>query len=755
MDSLSSIYGATPANGEIARRAEESATPLRAVIASALAHVSPGVRADDIPTTPMQNLANHVMSVFRVNYDFRQSSGQTDRLDYALRANRMEFSAKQKEALARQFGPESDIPSVIHPAATSVKNRGARSILVDLVNQNGEPLFHFEPSPVPDTGDDPKMKAIRAASMRIAAVIAELERNGVTDGNMPPELFARLNEWVQQTTEDYFGYYDSEMQKAESDARDRCRRFERKVWDILEEGGFNEAFTDFITNVCVFGTGVVVGPVMRNVAKNVVKTRGRKRQSKVYRREVRCVPVFESVNPMDCYPAPGAKDVEDGPLCMTVRFTGDELYRYASSAPKEDGFEGGWMGTVVNDILRRHPDGGLKLNAVAFDPDRRVCENNGFDDSSDCMYEGVRCFMPVRGSELAEMGITRNLDNEAIDGRAFYCAEAIVMDNRVVYVCLHADELGVPVSKATFYQSPGSWWGDSIADKLRMSQCILNNTAKSIVLNESMCSSPTGYVTDVSRLVDKSPNGLKFRAGKIFGFTGGNAFGASAPAGAPIGVLPIPSALSDLLATWRAFQQQADLDSGIPAYSEGQSAGASGALRTAEGLNTFVENTMRGMKMVMTDIDKNGISRVARLTADWVLLYDGDQAIKGDVYVRSVGLIGRVLKVKRDAARLQLLNLMLNSQVLTQLIGAKGIVEMFRPSLVDLDINPDDVIPSKERMKEQDLIMQIAQLSQATAAQQKALPQGAPEEGQGGGMQSGIAPIQEPQGAVEERRGVA
>ena len=186
-----------------------------------------------------------------------------------------------------------------------------------------------------------------------------------------------------------------------------------------------------------------------------------------------------------------------------------------------------------------------------------------------------------------------------------------------------------------------------------------------------------------------------------------------------------------------------------------KAAGASGALRTAQGLNTFVENTMRGMKMVMTFIDRDGIARVARMTADWVLLYDEDQSIKGDVYVRSVGLIGRVLKVQRDAARLQLLNLCLNSQLLTQSIGVKGIIELFRPSLIDLDINPDDVLPSKAEIGEQDALMKIAQVVQAVGGGDAARQ----EDAAGGGMQSGVSPVEQPgaapQGGVAERRGAA
>ena len=147
------------------------------------------------------------------------------------------------------------------------------------------------------------------------------------------------------------------------------------------------------------------------------------------------------------------------------------------------------------------------------------------------------------------------------------------------------------------------------------------------------------------------------------------------------------------------------------------------------------------------------IAHQAQLIADWVLVYDTDQSLKGDVFVRSTGLMGRILKVQRDAMRLQMLNLCLNSEVLLQAIGVKGILEMFRPSLEGLDLNPDDILPSKAKIEEQDALMRIAQMLKAAGGAADAAQEPA------GGMQSGVAPVEQPApaapGGVAERRGAA
>ncbi|MBQ1344760.1 MAG: hypothetical protein IIY62_00215 [Kiritimatiellae bacterium] len=748
MDSPDAIFGATPANGEFAKRAEAAQAAPPAMPAPSAAD-APRLEEAGIPTTPNTELANRVMSVFRVAWDHRNSSGVTARLDYCLRTHRNRFSQEQETKLREMF-PGTDIPEQIRSRVTSVKNRALRANLVELVSQAGEPLFRIESSPVPDDGGEALMKAVRGNLMEVAGLIDELERQGVTDEQIPPEALDHLKELVEGTFE---RRYDDIAGEVEGEARQRARRMAKKVWDIWTEGGNDAEFMKSLDNFCVFGTCVTVGPVMRNVARNEVKTS--RDGVKTYRRVVRCIPKFEAVNPLDCYPAPGAVEVEDGPLCITVRYTGEELFRLASSARGRDVSGGGWMGTVVNDILARHDNGarGVKLNAFAFDPDRRICEGNGFDDSNDCTFEGVRCFMPMRGSALIDIGVTKNLDGRAIEAVEWYRTESIVVDNRVIYVCIHPEEMGVPVSKACCYTVPGSWWGGSIADQLGECQCVLDNTAKSMLLNMSMTSAPSGWVSDLQRLADKSPNALKWKAGKIFGFTNGGSFGVPGNSGPPMGVFAIPSTLNDALAVWKAFQQQADLDSGLPSYSEGQSAGASGALRTAQGLNTFVENMMRGAKSIVTNLDKGMIAHQAQLIADWVLVYDTDQSLKGDVFVRSTGLMGRILKVQRDAMRLQMLNLCLNSEVLLQAIGVKGILEMFRPSLEGLDLNPDDILPSKAKIEEQDALMRIAQMLKAAGGAADAAQEPA------GGMQSGVAPVEQPApaapGGVAERRGAA
>jgi hypothetical protein len=218
-----------------------------------------------------------------------------------------------------------------------------------------------------------------------------------------------------------------------------------------------------------------------------------------------------------------------------------------------------------------------------------------------------------------------------------------------------------------------------------------------------------------------------------------------------MGVLQVPSNASELLAVFEKMKSQADDDSGIPAYTYGQSSGQ-GALRTASGLAIFSEAANRGMKMIISTTDRLVIADIARRCADWILLYDDDMELKGDVVVRPVGLMGKIMRAQQDQQRLSVFQMVVTNPFLTQAIGVKGIFELFRPTVNDLNINADNVIPTEERMKMLEMIAEIKQIFEATAAANGVQENAAAQ--QGGGV-PGVERPEAVKGGVAERRAVA
>lgn len=690
-------------------------------------------------TVPMTRLASLVMEAMRRNVSYRNNSGVTDRLQYALDANTNRFTDEQIRALSSVV-PES-IAKKMFTSLTFTKTRAAKALFVDVVHSVREPLFEVASSPWPEVpgGVDEEVMASMVRDINELFQSISAIRGGQP---LSPEEEAALANIVQTAPEKRRGEIYNRRKEY---ATVRARRMQEKVWDVMIEGGFDKAFGESISNLCLFGTCFLVGPIPRVVAQNKC-VEDKKSGVRKFTREFKLKPVYESLNPMDCYPAPDAKEVSDGPFCIRQKYTAETLWRFSDGGATREKNGEGWNEAIVSELLEKYPNGGVKLNEEPEDERKKEAENNsGSGDSEDCTFEAVRCFLSVRGKELAEIGIVKNRDGKKIVLNDFYHVEAIVIDNKVVYCRILDARFDVPISKGVFYELPGSFWGESIADKVKFAQMMQNNTGKALFLDLA-ATGPMVWVNGAQRLVDKSPEATVWAPYKTVAF-GDEMYSPSGMNGAPMGVLDIPSKAAQLLREWEEWQTQADNDSGIPRFAEGQTSGAMGALRTSGGLAQMSEHMMRGVKMVATQIDDGVLKATAQRTADWVLAYDDDMELKGDVYIRPVGMLGRILKAQLEQARLQYFNMVAANPYLQQLFGPKGVIALARPTVQSLDINTDEVLPSEEHAK---WLEEVGRLTAATQAMGGAQPEGKPS-----GTNPGVEQPPAVESGVEARRAVA
>ena len=704
--------------------------------------VSEPSQAESVPTTNALNrLAQYVLDTFRQNRDARLSNGIEQKLTDALQAATCTYTNVQKDKLRR-----AGIDPRLYAPITATKVRAAKAMLVDIFNSSGEWPFTLSPTPDPDLPESVREQIDIESQSRIQQVFANLQQQGVQE--LPPQMMAQMQELIVTYVN---GRYDELAHQRDAYAKVRAKRMERKVQDIMTEGGWIDAFNEYVNYICIYGTGLIIGPVPRVVPTNRCKENKRTGTRK-YVREYRMIPTYEAVSPVDCYPAPDARKVDDGPLCIRVRYMPNELRSYVMASGEKDNSKSasGWMVGTMNALLRRWPHGGCKINLEFRNTEIKEAENQTLDDTHDCSMEGIRCFSSVRGSELIDFGVITTPDGMKIVAENYYSTEIIVIDSYVVYCRIIDDRLGRPVSKGVFCELPGSWWGESIASKLHSVQITMNNMMKSLMQNMSVASGAMYWIKDISRLADKSPDGARPRAHKVFAFSNSTMGGMDS--GAPMGVINTPSNASELLAVFDKMKIQADDDSGIPAYTYGQSSGQ-GALRTASGLAIFSEAASRGMKMVIGTTDRLVTRDQVRKTCNWILLYDEDIDLKGDCEVNPAGVMGKILKAQQDQQRLQFLNMAITNPMLQQIFGPKGIVALLRPSIQDLAINPDDCLPSDDKLKEMELVQQIQQVFAATQAQQGVAEAATGEEG--AGAPPGVEQAPSVGGDVEARRSVA
>lgn len=753
MDVVDQIFGAA-LDAKVRERtapqgAEAIVSPSPSAIESTTASDSAAEASGEVPQTePMCRLAQLVTDAMRRNVSFRARSGVTERLQYALDANTNHFSDEQIAALSTVLPP--NIARRMFTSLTFTKTRGAKSRFVDVVNNARDPLFEVAASPFPEVPEEVDAEVIASMMQDINTIFAAILK---TRGDQPlaPEEESALLRIIQDAAPKR---KDEIYARRKEFANVRARRMQEKIWDIFVEGGGEKALADCIANICLYGTGFVVGPVPRVVAAN--KCVKQKNGTLRYTRQFKLKPVFEAPNPMDCYPAPDAKQPSDGPFCIREKYTAETLWRFSDGGATRDKNGEGWNEETIRALLAQHPNGGVKFYMEPEDERKKAAEMNaGAGDSEDCTFEAVRCFLSVRGSELAEIGIVRNRDGKKIVLGDFYHVEAIVIDGKVVYCRIMDARFDVPISKAAFYELPGSFWGESIADKLAFVQMMQNNTGKALFLDLA-ATGPMIWVNNAQRLINKSPDATTWAPYKTVAF-GDELYSPSGANGAPMGVLDIPTKAAALLREWEEWQTQADIDSGIPRFAEGQTSGAIGALRTSGGLAQMTEHMMIVVKMVAMQFDGGIIKPTSQRIADWILVYDDDMDLKGDVYIRPVGLFGRMLKEQLNQARLQFLQIVGANPHLQQLLGPKLELAVARHVVRSLDLNADGDFPSEEHARWMEDINKIATIA---AAEQQAGMQGAPDAQGGGAPAPEGAAVEQPQqppmpGGVAERRNVA
>jgi len=237
---------------------------------------------DDIgaePTPAAENLAGWVRREMEDMNRYRTSIGLEQRL---LACARMREGAYEPDVLAEI---QAIGGSEVYVRLVSNKIRAAYAVLAATFLQ-GERPWDIGPTPDPVLPDN----IMEAIQQTVAGEIANLQAAG-----QPVDPGA-----VRQRVQQLMTAADAAaIRRAKADAVVATRRID----DILVEGGFYEALSDFIIDFCTYPVSILKGPTV------VMKTDVHYVQGKP-KRERRPVLVFERVNPHDILWSSGATRLE-------------------------------------------------------------------------------------------------------------------------------------------------------------------------------------------------------------------------------------------------------------------------------------------------------------------------------------------------------------------------------------------------------------------------------------------------------------
>lgn len=609
----------------------------------------------------------------------------------ALRQRNGEYEASKLQEIRKQGGSE------IYMMITEVKCRAAESWLRDILLDNGSPPWDLQATPIPDLSP--------AQTKDIQSEFAERVFKMMQDtGQVPdPAQMAEMREMVSQD------YRFRTLREAQS----RADRMKIKIQDQFAQGGWENAFNDFVTDLVTFPAAFVKGPIVRRQRTLGWKTIATG-QTVVDPIE-RLGPEYERVDPFRIYPEPGISNLNEGYLFEHHRMSRMELADLIG-VPGYD-----------EDAIRKVLEIGNGTSWISEDVELQKDEEERKYYSymrPTTEFDALEFWGKISGSMLIEWGMD---EAEVPDTAREYDANVWMVGNYVIKAVLNYDPLGEkPYAKTSFIKCPGAFWGKGIPKIIEDLQGVCNAAARSLVNNMGISSGPQVEV-NLER-IPPNEDITQLSPWKIWQ-TMNDPLGSNAPA---IRFTQPESRASELMAVYEKFSRLADDHSGIPAYVYGD-LNVQGAGRTSSGLSMLMGAAGKGIRQVVMHIDMDVVKPIVRRQFVYNMRYDEDESIKGDVEVIAKGAINLAVKETVNLRRIEFLNATANP-IDAEILGRDGRAAILREIAKGLQMPVEDVIPSREkadyqnRIQAQSMALAEQQASQAPSPT-PSLPDGSPKGG--------------------------
>lgn len=591
-----------------------------------------------------------------------------------------------KRALHGEYDPDilaqlkSQQSSEIYMMLFASKARQTKALLGDVLLGTGDDKpWTMRPTPSPDLPPD----VVSQIMQGVQELVLQAEQS-------PAPMSVDM---IRQILRDAKTHAEAMLSQ---EAKLRCARAEKKLDDILAEGGFIEALDQFLDDLCIYPTAFLKGPVVRRKAKlQWVQGPDGQYEPQV---DVSPRPCWERVDAMDIYTAPWARGVNDGFLIERHRLS-------AQSLNDMIGVEG-YSEDAIRQVIDTYGRGGLR-EWLASDTERAQAEGRTTTvyDSSSELIDALQYWGAATGKQLREWGLAQD---QVPDEAAVYQIEAWLIGTWVIKAAINADPLARrPYFANSFKRIPGSVWGLSLYDTMSDCQDMCNAAARALSNNLGIASGPQVWIN-----VDRIPAGEDIQA--MFPWkitqTTSDPMGSSA---APMGFFQPTSNAAELMGVYEKFSQLADEYTGIPRYMTGDG-NVGGAGRTASGMSMMVGNAGKTIKNTVSGIDLNVIGPAISRGYEFLMRYDNDKDLKGDLQVVARGALSLVTKDAAQVRRNEFLALALNSPVVQEMIGPEGIASLLRATTRTLELDSESVVPTTSELR-----MRMQAIQQAQAAQQQ------------------------------------
>ena len=638
---------------------------------------------------PLEGLANYALKQWNEARDAKRPIAEEMR--DALRRRQGKYDSSKLAEIRKSGGSE------IWMNITGVKCRAAYAWLRDALTGNGaDKPWSVDNTPIPEMNDE-----VTAMAQQVA--MTDIQETAMLTGIMPgPEEQNEMIEKAQSVA----------LHTLKEMARKEAEQTERRMEDVLAEGGFQKALEQALDDVVTFKNAFIRGPVVRK--KTVLKWVKDETGAWVADISEALVSEFERVSPFDIYPAPWAQDLQTGYVFQHHRLSRQALSEMIGVP--------GYSENAIRDALRRHDEGGLSawlgLGTGGEDGQGPApASDDGYYIISTGLIDVLELWDSIPGRHLLEWGMT---PEQVPDPDQQYAANVWLIDGLVVRAVLNHDPLGqIPYSMSSFEKTPGKFWGQSVPDLIKDCQDVCNATARALVNNTAMSSGPQ-VVVNVERL----PEGQKLTTihpWKIWPVVS-DPIGSTAPA---VDFFAPPSNSQELAAIFEKFSTLADEYSGIPRYLSGDSV-PGGVGRTASGLSAYINNASKPLKAVLNNVGNMIEDTMVRLHTH-LIYHVKDPAIAGDIKIMASG---PEAIMQRDALALRRNEFLATTAnpIDSQIVGLPGRAYILSEQAKSLGMDPTRIVKDDEVLEAQEKQMQMQQAMMMQQQMMQAQQQGAPGE---------------------------
>ncbi len=634
----------------------------------------------------VSRLGSHIRSGFTAA--IQSKSTVMDRMLKCLRQREGIYEADIQQLIAQQNGTN------IFMMITDVKARALESWLKDIMLPAGEKPYSIEPTPVPDIPPGLVQKAqMLFAQDFISRAAQEAAAQGLPPEQFNPQTMINPDEFREAAEK----FKDELLKQVRAQAKKDADAIEEYVDDEMVEGKWYDVLAEFIEDFATYPTAFMEGPIFR---KRSVLAWAPVEGTMLARVTVteKIVKEYERVDPFDVYPAPGARTIQDGDLCIRKRFTRRDL----NALRGIDGFDE----NAINQVLEKYKNGYREF--ISYDTEIADLHDRPQESiDPEGHIDGIKFFGSVQGFTLREWGMSVE---QVQDPFREYSIIAYMVGSYVIGARLNPHPLGRRnIYSASFRHKNGSIWGKALPETMRDVQNICNSAARSICNNAAIASGP--QVWQYLDMIPPEADRTNLYPWKIWEFSSEK---VAAKGMKPMDFYQPTLIVEQLLRIYEYFFNQGSEVTGIPAYIYGnEKIGGAGA--TASGLSMLMNAAAKGLRNAASNIDKGVIS--PSVEEHWlIIMLTQPEKARGDCKIVARASTYLVQQEQLQMRRTEFLNATANP-LDSQILGIDGRMELLRENAKSLKMDPDKIVPKREDMI-QTLVQQqvqqiVVQLSQA------------------------------------------